>query len=212
LSNAIYSWGEARKNKRFVFQFITILIAILLLVTYLPEYFHSVIGPKQGVQLNDFILNLLPPQDHSWVIFGLIYLSLVITLQGITKQPLTILLGLTCYLAITLLRMLTMYLFTLEPPAGILLLHDPIVDVVAYGGVVFSKDLFFSGHVATLTLFALLEQRPALKKLLIVNSVVVAGLILLQHVHYTIDVVAAPLIMIGVYKLMKKKFLIRENN
>lgn len=212
MSNAIYSWGEARKSKSFVFQFITILIAILLLVTYLPEYFHSIIGPKQGVQLDDFILNRLPPQDHSWVIFGLIYLSLFIALQGLVRQPFAILFGLKCYLVITILRMITMYLFTLEPPAGILLLHDPIVDIVAYGGVVFSKDLFFSGHVATITLFVLLEQRPALKKLLIVNSVVVAGLILLQHVHYTIDVVAAPLIMIGVFNLMKKKFLIREKN
>lgn len=204
MSNVIFSWSEARKSKSFVFQFITILIAVFLVVSYLPEYFHSIIGPKQGVQLNDFILNRLPPQDHSWVIFGLIYLSLVITLHGIVRQPLSILLGLTCYFVITLLRMITMYLFTLEPPAGILLLHDPIVDVVAYGGVVFSKDLFFSGHVATITLFVLLEQRPALKKLLIVNSVVVAGLLLLQHVHYTIDVVAAPFIMMSVFQLIKK--------
>lgn len=105
--------------------------------------------------------------------------------------------------------MVTMYVFTLEPPAGIIPLHDPIVDVIAYGGQVFNKDLFFSGHVATLTLFVLLEERPVIKKILTLNTLIVAGLILLQRVHYTIDVVAAPLLMIGLFRLAKKNLLIR---
>ncbi len=162
--------------------------------------------------MNDFVLNLFAPQDHSWIIFGLIYLSLMITLQGIAKHPRSILLGLKCYLSITILRMIMMYVFTIEPPEGIIPLHDPIVDAVAYGGMVFNKDLFFSGHMATLTLFVLLEERPVMKKILIFNTLIVAGLILLQRVHYTIDVIAAPLIMIGVFKLTKKNFLIREKN
>ncbi len=106
--------------------------------------------------------------------------------------------------------MITMYLYTLEPPIGIIPLHDPIVDIIAYGGQVFNKDLFFSGHVATLTLFVLLEERPVMKKILILNTSIVAGLILLQRVHYTIDVISAPFIMIGIFKLTKKNFLIRE--
>lgn len=108
--------------------------------------------------------------------------------------------------------MITMYVFTLEPPEGIIPLHDPIVDVIAYGGQVFNKDLFFSGHVATLTLFVLLEERPVIKKMLVLNTIIVAGLILLQRVHYTIDVMVAPVIMLGVYKLMKQNFVIRVIN
>jgi hypothetical protein len=96
--------------------------------------------------------------------------------------------------------MVTMYAFTLEPPTGIIPLHDPVVDVIAYGGNVFNKDLFFSGHIATLVLFLLLVERSFLKRILIVNTVLVAGLILLQRVHYTLDVVAAPLIT---YIIMK---------
>lgn len=100
--------------------------------------------------------------------------------------------------------MITMYVFTLEPPEGIIPLHDPLVDAVAYGGVVFNKDLFFSGHVATLLLFVLLEERAVVKKILMVIGGLVAILILLQRVHYTIDVVAAPFVMIGVFLLIKK--------
>ncbi len=162
--------------------------------------------------MNDFVLNLFSPQDHSWIIFGIIYLSLLTVLYGLRTKPFLILLGLKCYLLITVLRMITMYVFTLEPPEGIMPLHDPIVDVIAYGGQVFNKDLFFSGHVATLTLFVLLEERPVIKKIMIVNTLIVAGLILLQRVHYTIDVIAAPVIMMGVYKLMKQNFVIRVKN
>ena len=84
-----------------------------------------------------------------------------------------------------------MYVLTLEAPEGIIPLHDPLVDVIAYGGNTFNKDLFFSGHVATLALFVGLEQRPMFKAILMMNTILVAGLILLQRVHYTMDVLAA---------------------
>jgi hypothetical protein len=199
------TWNEAVKDRGFVFQFALVVIGVLLAISFLPYYFHSVIGPKPGVQLDDFVLNLFAPQDHSWIIFGLIYLSFMITLQGIAKQPRSILLGLKCYLSITILRMITMYVFTLEPPEGIIPLHDPLVDAVAYGGVVFNKDLFFSGHVATLLLFVLLEERDVQKKMLIISLIIVTFLILLQRVHYSIDVLVAPVITLIVFWILAKQ-------
>lgn len=96
-----------------------------------------------------------------------------------------------------------MYTLTLEAPEGIIPLHDPLVDVIAYGGNVFNKDLFFSGHVATLTLFVLLEERPVLKKILLVNTMLVAGMILLQRVHYTMDVLAGPFMTYLIFRAVK---------
>lgn len=183
---------------------ILVTIFILVIVSFLPYFFHSIIGPKPGLRITDPVLNVFAPQDHSWIIFGLIYLSLGITLQGIYKKPRIILLGLKCYLVSTLLRMFSMYTLTLEAPEGIIPLHDPLVDVIAYGGNTFTKDLFFSGHVATLTLFALLEERIILKRILVLNVFLVAGFILLQRVHYTIDVIAAPLITFIVVKVTSR--------
>jgi PAP2 superfamily C-terminal len=193
----------AFQKKGFIVQLIFLLVAIILVVYLLPYFFHAIIGPRQGIVIDDLVLNAFTPRDYSWVIFGLIYLSLIITLQGVIRKPEIVLLGLKCYLIITVLRMLTMYLFTLEAPAGIIPLHDPLVDVIAYGGKVFNKDLFFSGHVASLTLFVLVEERLIVKKILIVNSILVAGLILLQRVHYTVDVVAAPFITYATMKLTR---------
>lgn len=187
-------WTEAFQKKGFMVQLIVFTISILAVVSLLPYFFHTIIGPKPGLRINDLVLNAFAPRDNSWIIFGLIYLSLVITLQGIYRKPEMVLLGLKCYLLLTLLRMVSMYVLTLEAPEGIIPLHDPLVDVIAYGGNVFNKDLFFSGHVATLALFVWLEERPMFKSILLMNTILVAGLILLQRVHYTMDVLAAPFI------------------
>jgi hypothetical protein len=197
-------WIAAFENKRFTVHLIVTSVTILIVVCLLPYFFHSIIGPKPGIFINDFVLNTFTAQDHSWIIFGLIYISLVITLQGVFKKPGRVLLGLKCYLILTLLRMVSMYVFTLEAPEGIIPLRDPLVDVIAYGGKVFNKDLFFSGHVATLTLFVLVEERLVVKRILMINSLLVAGLILLQHVHYTIDVLAAPFMSLSIFVIMSR--------
>jgi hypothetical protein len=170
----------------------------------LPYFFHSVIGPKPGWQLEDPILKLFIPRDFSVLIFTLIYLSLFIVLLGLIKKPYLIALGLGSYLVITIARMITMYLFTLEPPDGIIVLQDPFIDRLAYGGNVFTKDLFFSGHMATLTLLGLVEERPWAKKIVFGCTLVAGVLIIIQRVHYTIDVLAAPVITYGIIKLLNQ--------
>jgi len=204
VDDRINPWTTAFQNKSFAVQLIVTSVAILIIISLLPYFFHAIIGPRPGTSINDFVLTAFTPHDFSWVIFGLIYSSLAITLQGVFRKPDRVLLGLKCFLILTLLRMVAMYVFTLEAPAGIIPLHDPLLDVVAYGGKVFNKDLFFSGHVATLTLFVLLEERPIVKRILLLNSLLVAGFILVQHVHYTIDVLVAPFITVGIFHVMKK--------
>jgi PAP2 superfamily C-terminal len=198
------TWNSAIHNKSFVVQLVITIVALLSILLYLPHYFHSVIGPRPGWQLQDPILNLFIPQDFSVLIFTLIYLSLFIVLLGLIKKPYLISLGLGSYLVVTIARMITMYLFTLEPPDGIIVLQDPFIDRLAYGGNVFTKDLFFSGHMATLTLLGLVEERPWAKRIVVGCTLVAGVLIIIQRVHYTIDVLAAPVITYGIIKLVNQ--------
>jgi hypothetical protein len=151
-------------------------------------------------------MGLFTPQDYSWPIFLLIYASLAVVVQGVINQPAQILFGLMCYLLITLLRMITMYVFTLEPPIGIVILHDPLIDKIAYGGSAFTKDLFFSGHVATLTLLTFLERRLWVKWFVLLATLVVGFLLIIQRVHYTIDVVVAPVMVVFIALSLKRMF------
>jgi len=71
---------------------------------------------------------------------------------------------------------------------------------------VITKDLFFSGHTAILVLTILCLEKKSDKIIGIIATVIVGSLLLVQHVHYTLDVIAAPIIVYPLYKL--SRFLI----
>ncbi|HMP32034.1 MAG TPA: phosphatase PAP2-related protein, partial [Saprospiraceae bacterium] len=56
-----------------------------------------------------------------------------------------------------------------------------------------TKDLFFSGHVSALCLLYYLVQNKKLKYYIFIAAVVVGTLLIWQRVHYTIDVLFAPI-------------------
>nr|WP_262896050.1 sphingomyelin synthase family protein [Hymenobacter sp. BT523] len=55
------------------------------------------------------------------------------------------------------------------------------------------RDLFFSGHTATMALLVLAVRGRAWRRALVLMTVAVGLLVLVQRVHYTYDVLAAPL-------------------
>ena len=110
----------------------------------------------------------------------------------LVRKPLRLLHMVWAYALLLVLRMCTMYLFTFEPPAGIIPLQDPVTALFYPGGVPFLKDLFFSGHTATLVLFGLAVGPGRARLALWVLAAAVGALVMAQHVHWTVDVVAAP--------------------
>ena len=54
-----------------------------------------------------------------------------------------------------------------------------------------TKDLFFSGHTSTVVLLFLCLPGKVDKGLALISIVVVGSLLLVQHVHYTLDVLGA---------------------
>jgi len=96
-----------------------------------------------------------------------------------------------------------MYLTPFEAPEKIILLDDPFVQFFAKGDIL-TKDLFFSGHTGTLFLLFLLAENKTLKTIFLILTLMVGTAVLLQHVHYSIDVFVAPFVAYGSYKIIKK--------
>jgi hypothetical protein len=90
----------------------------------------------------------------------------------------------------------------LDPPAGLIVLTDPLTAVF-YGRSTITKDLFFSGHTSILFLAFLCLERKWDKILALTGTCIVACLLLVQHVHYTIDIIAAPIIIYPVFRIVK---------
>ncbi len=186
------TWKAAIKNKTFQAHIIIAGLGLGGLVGFLPYFFQQIILPKQGVQLNDFVLNAFAPADYSLPIFLLIYAGIITMVMRLAKDPVLFLTGIEAYLLLNIFRAITLTLFTLEPPEGIIPLIDPFVSRVAYGASVFNKDLFFSGHTSTLILLLLLEKEKLWRWMLLGLTLIVAFLLIKQRVHYTVDILAAP--------------------
>ena len=94
-----------------------------------------------------------------------------------------------------------MYVVPLDPPIGTIDLQDPLVFIIGTGTKI-TKDLFFSGHTATLFMIFLVTEKKWLKKVFFVNTLLVAVFVVLQKVHYTADVMVAPFVSYGAFKVV----------
>jgi len=69
-------------------------------------------------------------------------------------------------------------------------------------GVYLTKDLFFSGHIATTFLLYLFSRRfGKVSRVFLGLNLFTLMVVLLAHLHYSIDIIAAYAITFGVYRL-----------
>lgn len=162
----------------------------LVIIFALPRFFDW-ISEKPGLLLLDPVLARWGPWELSPYIFALIYGMVVLVIASVAKHPLRMLHGLYAYLLLMILRMIAMSLITLEPPIDSIPLIDPLTLAFYPGGTPFMKDLFFSGHTATLALMTALAVDRPIRILAACSTVMVGLLVMAQHVHWTVDVLAA---------------------
>ncbi len=199
------TWSEAIANRKFLLHLIGWLLWLALFIIILPYYFNNILLHIPGVQLNDPIFYLLTPRDWSFQILILIFGAPALFFLFNFRDPEKILVSIQCYVVVNFLRILSLYLFTLEAPDGIIPLVDPFLEKVAYGGnAVFVKDLFFSGHTSTLFIVFLIEKRKSIKFILLISTLLVGLLLVWQRVHYSIDILGAIFVTWGVYWFFTK--------
>jgi membrane-associated phospholipid phosphatase len=196
------NWKEFLKVKRNQVEFIITLLLLSIILTALTNFLNF-IEARHGVVLPDPVLNFFNPIDLTWLTFALIYISIVVGIATLAKDPTRLLFTIQLYILMVAVRILAMYLLPLDPPAKIIILKDPLVEFFGTGQTL-TKDLFFSGHTATLFILFLTSEKKTIKQIFLISTILVAFSVLLQHVHYTIDVVAAPFFTYACYKLLKK--------
>ncbi|MBC6991264.1 phosphatase PAP2-related protein [Hymenobacter sp. BT491] len=185
------AWTQAWALPDFRVRFLVVSVLLVVLAVTIP-YFFALIQARPGVVLPDPVLARLPAHDVSEVTFAVIYLSITAGLAHLITRPQALLRVMWAYLLLHLIRIGTLWLLPLDPPTGLVLLHDPLVDYFFYSSPApITKDLFFSGHTATAVLLTLGVRQRSLQRWLLLATVAVGFLVLVQHVHYTYDVLAA---------------------
>ena len=192
MANLKSNWKQAWQIPAFRIHAIAAWIAGMLLALSAPG-FLGYIQTVPGTTLQDTLLNHIPAHDMSWYTFTLLYVLIILVVIQLAFQPVLLIKGLQAYILLNLMRACCIYFFPLEPDQNIIPLVDPIIDHFFYQKVVITKDLFFSGHVSAMTLLCLISPSAYTKKLAIVFTSLVAAFIIVQHVHYTIDIIAAPI-------------------
>lgn len=196
------NWKEFLKEKRNRFELVITLFLLAVVLTSLANFLNYV-EARKGVLLPDPLLNLFNPIDLTWLTFALIYVSLIVAIATLSKNPKRLLFAVQLYTFMVAVRILAMYLLPLQPPEKMIILNDPFVEFFGTGQTL-TKDLFFSGHTATLLILFLISEKKIIKTIFLISTIVVAIAVLLQHVHYTIDVFAAVFFTYTCYVVLEK--------
>lgn len=175
---------------------------VAIILSSLPIFF-SYIQKRQGIILNDWVLAHLPAYDVSLVIFTIIWGMATLIFIRALYNPIIYINYVWTLIFINIARMLTITFIALDPPNGLIHLTDPLTGVF-YGHNVITRDLFFSGHTSTLVLIFLCLEKRNDKILGFISIIVVMVLLLVQHIHYTIDVIAAPPIVYMIFVMVRK--------
>lgn len=182
-------WRPYWRNKLFRNKLALGLLTLVLLVAFLPYYF-AFIEARKGIQLNDIVLNHIDSANVSVPTFIIIWSLCLWYLYKSANDPALILLILWGLNVLFITRIISIYLVPLDPPTNLVELIDPITNRF-YGAKFITKDLFFSGHTATLVCLSLCLRKRRDQIIVLSGAIIVGILVLVQHVHYTIDVIAA---------------------
>lgn len=202
-------WKHALQEYLFVKRTAIGIAAILLVLAVFPFFFQH-IEARNGITVNDVLLQYITPVNVSIPIFIILWGMFALFVVRVIQKPRLLLTFTYCYLILCLLRIITISLVPLNPPAGLIPLADPISNI-CYGKKFITKDLFFSGHTATLFLLYLCLEKKRDRRIALAATVLIGTLVLVQHVHYTFDVLAAPLFTWWCYKT-GKNLALRESN
>jgi hypothetical protein len=194
-------WIQAWKSPT---QRAQIVIGSILLFTtfgFLPSFFNH-IEKRNGVTLNDPLLSVIPAHNVSLAIFILVWGMGIFLMIRAIKNPTIYINYIWSLFFVTVARLITISLVPLNPPKGIIIISDPLTNLF-YGQHIVTKDLFFSGHTSIIVLATLCLENKKDKFIGIIATIIVASLLLVQHIHYTLDVIAAPIFAYLLFRLAK---------
>ena len=174
------------QKKLFIVSLLFLLACAVLFSLFLP--IHAARVDKLLWYFDDPAFWILPAKDVSIFIFSITYGS-IITYAIINRKHKYFVSKIAfSYGLLLIFRTLTLSILPLKEPATIVYLEDPFLNYFIYSGTI-DSDLFFSGHTALVCLIFFLTHKW--KWLFAGLGVILGVLLMIQRVHYSIDILAA---------------------
>lgn len=153
-----------------------------------------------GKLWEDPLMMFFTPKNWSVPIFILEYFALVAMVFHVSDKPGYFIKCLWGVAVLQVVRSVSILLVPLAPPTDMIFLTDPFTQFFFGENVQVSNDLFFSGHVSLLALFYFAAQNKFMKVYLFIATSLVGLFLVWQHVHYSYDVLFAPIASFVIYK------------
>ncbi|MGH7249432.1 MAG: phosphatase PAP2-related protein [Minisyncoccia bacterium] len=193
-------------SKNFVLSFF---VGLLLLgVSLVTQFFISGYVDRSASQpVTDIILSNTRVYDVSaifvWGAILLAFICIAIVLLRINYAPFVM----KSVALFTLIRSIFVSLTHISPFPTHAIINSPFFNREVFNGIFTGNDLFFSGHTGVPFLLALIFwQNKNLRFIFLGFSVMFGIVVLLGHLHYSIDVLSAYFITYSIFHICKFLF------
>jgi hypothetical protein len=194
-----------RERKRSLYEGLALLVIAIIVQVFAGQYSsRASIGANS---VHDILLDNLPVVNLDFVIVGGAILLWIVSIWLLITNPKRLIFAIKAMALFIISRAFFFSLTHVGPPArGI----PPGSDNLGWGFyklITFQGNFFYSGHTGFPVLMALIFWDDDFwRPFFIAMSLVFGASVLLAHVHYSIDVFAAPFIVYGVFKICERFF------
>jgi len=193
-------WKETLSSGNFKWYFIATVIFSLVLAYFAPRVLEWN-EFRKGFSFDDPLLTTFSPVDLTWFTFIALYGGVFITFHYFSDKPVRFMMGFQAYFFLLSSRLIAMTFLPLKAPETLIPLYDPFISSLS-SGIVLKHDLFFSGHFSVAVLLSFVVADKVRKYILLFLAGIMAVFILLQHVHYTIDIFVAPFFSFAIWRMI----------
>lgn len=186
---------------------------LLLSLSFVAQHVATVYALSYSIRptstyVGDLLLDNLPILNLNFIIIEVALLAIVLgTLFVVLFRPRYILFSLKALALFIAVRALLMSLTHIGIYPGYIMPGAGIFDGI-YSYFNMQTGFFFSGHTGMPILMALIFwKRPLERNVFLLLSFIFAISVLLAHIHYSIDVLAAPFMTYGIFKIAQYLFL-----
>jgi PAP2 superfamily C-terminal len=173
--------------------------SLQLTIQYVPTF-----ETREGFVPYDPFMTYLPAIDVSPYVFLILYGAIVIAFFYVIQHPKLLLLFFVTFGFMYWIRALCITLVPLNEPQLLIPLSDPFIEKLGIYQTFVKRDLFFSGHFASVFIPYLILREKPIGKFLLLASALIGILVMLQHIHYSYDVFGAVVFTYVSYWLAEK--------
>lgn len=192
-------WKTAFSDRSFVTK-VVIAHVFFIAYSFVTQDISKYIQARKGIHLKDQVLNYFPSLDFSLPIFLLLYGSIVTFIILHIDKPRVVWRLFEMQIIVAVVRQLCILMIALEPPHGLIVLKDVFLENTFYPhDTPLTKDLFFSGHAASIWIYFLAAEKKYFKAAMLISTFIMSYMILCMRIHYSYDIYGAIVITSIIY-------------